>query len=272
MPKIRGIKPELWTDENFVELSAFARLLWIGLWNHACDNGHLQDKSKQIKMRILPTDEVNCADLLREIEGQRLITRADGWITIPNLSYHQKPHKRWYVVCEKPGCEHPEGTSYGFDNSNPTPKSTVEQPLSNREQPLNNGGSTADGDVDGDVDGELMVTSASVASAPSQKKAAKRAVRRPDEFRPTQAHIKLASERGINLHDEWPKFCDWCDANGKTYKDWPAGLRTWIRNARPARQSSDQPSNVQQHLALARRLADDEQGQTIPFPQIGGTR
>jgi hypothetical protein len=108
MPKIRGFKPDLWTDEDFVELSAFARLLWLGMWNFACDNGHLQDKSKQIKMRVLPTDDVNCADLLREIEAQRLIERADGWITIPNLSHHQKPHKRWYVTCEKPGCALPD--------------------------------------------------------------------------------------------------------------------------------------------------------------------
>jgi len=148
MPKIRGIKPDLWTDENFVELSAYARLLWIGLWNFACDNGHLQDKSKQIKMRILPTDEVNCAELLREIEGQRLIERTDGWITIPKLSHHQKPHKRWFIVCEKPGCEFPEGMTYGYSKR----ESTVEQPLNNREQPLDNGCSTADVDGDGDVD------------------------------------------------------------------------------------------------------------------------
>ena len=163
MPKIRGVKPELWTDENFVELSPFARLLWIGLWNHACDNGHLQDKSKQIKMRVLPTDDVNAAELLREIEGQGLIERAEGWITIPNLSHHQKPHKRWFVVCEKPGCEHPEGTSYGFDKpkkANPEPESTVEQPLLNDETASHNGGSTADGDVDCEVDGDgdLKVT------------------------------------------------------------------------------------------------------------------
>ena len=161
MPKIRGVKPELWTDESFVELSPYARLLWIGLWNHACDNGHLQDKSKQIKMRVLPTDDVNCADLLREIEDQGLIERADGWITIPNLSHHQKPHKRWYVVCDKPGCERPEGTTYGFEKpkkANPERKSTVDQPLSNGgspvAQPVTNGGSTADVDVDVDVDGD----------------------------------------------------------------------------------------------------------------------
>ena len=73
MAKIRGFKPDLWTDEDFVELSPFARLLWLGLWNYSCDNGHVADKPKQIKMRVLPTDDVNCAELLREIEAQGLI-------------------------------------------------------------------------------------------------------------------------------------------------------------------------------------------------------
>lgn len=143
MPKIRGVKPELWTDENFVELSAYARLLWIGLWNHACDNGHLQDKSKQIKMRILPTDDVNCANLLREIEDAGLIERADGWITIPNLSFHQKPHKRWWMTCDKPGCVLPEGASHAPSNRG----ATVAKPVRHRV-------ATADVDCEVDVDGE----------------------------------------------------------------------------------------------------------------------
>jgi len=272
MPKIRGFKPDLWTDENFVELSPLARLLWLGMWNFACDNGHLQDKSKQIKMRVLPTDDANCAELLREIEDQGLIERADGWITIPNLTHHQKPHKRWYVTCDKEGCVLPEGASYGF----PKRGSTVEQPLNNESTTVNNGGSTADGDVegevDGDGDGELKVTTtSSAASAASQKKKATRATRRPEDFRPSQAHIDLANEQGIDLRAEWAKFCDWCDANGKTYKDWPAALRNWIRNARPSQRPNDQPSNVQQHLDLARRLAAEEDGQATIY-QIGGGR
>lgn len=143
MPKIRGVKPELWTDENFVELSPYARLLWIGLWNYACDNGHVQDKSKQIKMRILPTDDVNCAELLREIEDQNLIERAGGWITIPNLSHHQKPHKRWWTTCDMPGCVLPEGTSHAPANRG----TTVAPPKRNRV-------ATADVDSDGDGDSE----------------------------------------------------------------------------------------------------------------------
>jgi hypothetical protein len=152
MPKIRGVKPDLWTDENFVELSPYARLLWIGLWNHACDNGHLQDKSKQIKMRILPTDDVNCVDLLREIAGQRLIEQADGWITIPNLSHHQKPHKRWWTTCDKPGCVLPEGTSHAPDNRS----NTVAPPKATRS-------TTADGDCEGDGELKVRVTSSAVA-------------------------------------------------------------------------------------------------------------
>jgi hypothetical protein len=63
MPKIRGVKPDYWTDEDIVDLSIPARLLFIGLWNYACDNGHLQDKPKQIKMRIFPGDDVNATEL-----------------------------------------------------------------------------------------------------------------------------------------------------------------------------------------------------------------
>ncbi|RYE40895.1 MAG: hypothetical protein EOP24_39005 [Hyphomicrobiales bacterium] len=144
MPKIRGIKPELWTDENFVELSPLARLLWIGLWNFACDNGHVQNKPKQIKMRILPTDAVDCDALLDEIEGQRLIERTASWITIPNLSHHQKPHRRWWSVCEKKGCVLPDGATSAPSNRG----TTVAPPKANR-------GATADGDGDGD--GELKV-------------------------------------------------------------------------------------------------------------------
>ena len=39
MARIRTVKPDIWTDEKFVELSPLARLLFIGLWNFADDEG-----------------------------------------------------------------------------------------------------------------------------------------------------------------------------------------------------------------------------------------
>lgn len=180
MPKIRGVKPDLWTDENFVELSPYARLLWIGLWNFACDNGHLQDKSKQIKMRILPTDDVNCADLLREIEGQDLIERSGGWITIPNLSHHQKPHKRWWATCDMPGCVLPEGASHAPANRG----TTVAPPKRNRV-------ATADGDCDGESDGDGDTALASSPPEPS-----------------TQLAIVKDDTNAGTLVGEWIEHCE----------------------------------------------------------------
>ena len=78
MAKIRGIKPETWTDEDLVSVSAYARLLFIGLWNFACDNGHLDDKPRQIKMRILPADPCDVDELLGELTDLGLVERRDG--------------------------------------------------------------------------------------------------------------------------------------------------------------------------------------------------
>jgi len=251
--KIRGIKPETWTDETFVELSPYARLLWIGLWNFACDNGHLQDKSKQIKMRVLPTDDVNCAELLREIEGMGLIERSDGWITIPNLTSHQKPHKRWYVVCDKPGCEHPDGTSYGFEKpkkADPERGSTVEQPLVNDETASHNGGSTADVDVDGDV--ELKVSG----KKPTSRK--RPATRLPDDWEPTEKHWERTRD-GIDVAREVQAFRLHAEANDRRQANWNAAFSQWLLNARPT------PGNVH------RLPQHDEQGRTVLPPLPGRT-
>lgn len=108
------------------------------------------------------------------------------------------------------------------------------------------------------------IEDADASSSADAAKKAPRATRRPDDFRPSQAHIDLATERGVDLRHEWAKFCDWCDANGKTYKDWPAALRNWVRNAKPTQQAPGQPTRVQSHLALAAQLAQET------LPQIGG--
>lgn len=103
------------------------------------------------------------------------------------------------------------------------------------------------------------------ASAPpaKPKPPPRRATQRPADFRPNQGHVDLAAELGIDLRTEWAQFCDHHDAKGTTFKDWPAALRTWIRNAakyrRPAPRSvGGQPSNAERHLALINQLAANE--------------
>lgn len=220
MPKIRGFKPDLWTDEDFVELSPFARLLWMGMWNYACDNGHLADKSKQIKMRVLPTDDVNCAELLRELEQNRRIARSDGIITIPNFAKHQKPDKRYFQTCDAPGCGRPDE-----DSQRETRSAPHESPTSPpRAHTVGSMGPHVDGEVkgsDGDGDRASKVRTSS----------AKRATRLPDDFTPTEQHVALANQLGVDLRREWPKFRDYWQGEGKPKADWNATLRTWIRKA-----------------------------------------
>lgn len=165
MAKIRGIKPEFWTDEDIVELSIAARLLFIGMWNLACDNGHIDDKPKQIKMRVMPADDVNVAELLDELVENGRIVRGGGTITILRFAEHQRPHKRWWTCCDAPGCARPSDDTTG-DDTNPTPPRNRRAPGDQQE---GIGRPTADVDGEGegdcDVDGELKNAAAAAPRA-----------------------------------------------------------------------------------------------------------
>lgn len=98
MARIRSVKPEFWTDEKVVELSPFARLLFIGLWNFADDDGRMVHSPKRIKMQVLPADDVDCSELLGEIRRASLISVyvVDGveYLQINGFAKHQKIDKR----------------------------------------------------------------------------------------------------------------------------------------------------------------------------------
>lgn len=98
MARIRTIKPDFWTDEKVVELSAFARLLFIGLWNFADDEGRMECSPKRIKMQILPADSAEVPRLLDELRRFDLIDiyAVDGveYLQIQGFAKHQKIDKR----------------------------------------------------------------------------------------------------------------------------------------------------------------------------------
>jgi len=73
MARIRTIKPDFWTDEKLTECSISARLLFIGTWNFADDNGNLDRSAKQIKARVFPLEQLDCEPLLQELIAQQLL-------------------------------------------------------------------------------------------------------------------------------------------------------------------------------------------------------
>jgi hypothetical protein len=98
MARIRSIKPEFWTDEKVVGLSPLARLVFIGLWNFADDEGRADYSPMRLKMQILPADDAEMSLLLEEIRGAGLIVvysvENKEYLEICGFAKHQKIDKR----------------------------------------------------------------------------------------------------------------------------------------------------------------------------------
>lgn len=83
-------------NEDIVELSIEARLLFIGMWTLADREGRLENRPKKIKMSLFPADEINVSELLLDISKYGFIElyNVDGIdiIQIVNFVKHQTPH------------------------------------------------------------------------------------------------------------------------------------------------------------------------------------
>lgn len=95
MARIRTIKPEFFTSEDIVQLSPFARLLYIALWCEADRDGRMLWKPRTFKMRYLPADDIDIAALCDEIVNAGLVVLyGDGLAYIPKFSLHQHINPR----------------------------------------------------------------------------------------------------------------------------------------------------------------------------------
>lgn len=64
MSRIRSIKPEFWSNEQVMNCSTNARLLFIGLWNFVDDSGRHSLAYKQLKALVFPGDDFS-SDFIR---------------------------------------------------------------------------------------------------------------------------------------------------------------------------------------------------------------
>jgi hypothetical protein len=243
MPKIRALHPDFFTDEAIVELSPLARLLYQGMWVHACDNGHLRDKPKQLKLRILPADDCDIESLVAEIEAVGCITRTDGWIVIPNLRARQKVDKRYFLTCDFPGCKDDRPALTTRREAPPEPEECPPDPQGSHAVTTTgprrgHDGATespsTDGDGDGDGDGDIYDTaSLTLSAAPSKRR---RGTRLPEYWRPTPDLTAWAATEfpWLPLADETDRFCDYWHAKpgaGGVKLDWGKTWKNWIRTA-----------------------------------------
>lgn len=81
MSRIRTIKPDLWTSEEFVSLTPMARILYIGMWNFCDDAGIYPASAKTLKMQVLPGDLVAFDQVqayVQEMLDQRMLLEFEG--------------------------------------------------------------------------------------------------------------------------------------------------------------------------------------------------
>jgi hypothetical protein len=99
MARIRTVKPELWTDPEFIDCSLSARLMFIASWNFATDFGVLPDKPRQLKMQCLPADPEDAELLIEELVSHDFLVRrvapnGDKVLVIRTFSKNQKINRR----------------------------------------------------------------------------------------------------------------------------------------------------------------------------------
>lgn len=112
-------------------------------------------------------------------------------------------------------------------------------------------------------------------------KTRKRAVPLPADWKPNPTHARIALERGIDLEAQAEKFRDYARAHGKTYRDWDAGFRNWLRspyvkpeNASPRYRNQEEQIERMFQVAAASDLADQAASDsaeifTLPAPTGG---
>lgn len=90
MARIRTIKPEFWEDERIAELGFCARLLFIGSWNLADDEGLLRWTPDYIGASLFMYDGMDAtrvADLMAEVVATGLVHPYTGGRTNQRLAY-----------------------------------------------------------------------------------------------------------------------------------------------------------------------------------------
>jgi hypothetical protein len=96
MARARNIKPGFFANADLAECSMPARLLFIGLWTVADRAGRLEDRPKQIKYNLFPTDDIDVDAELSSLADHGFIIRyqhgESRFIQVVNFTKHQTPH------------------------------------------------------------------------------------------------------------------------------------------------------------------------------------
>lgn len=113
MPR-RMITPEIWFNEKVSSLPHTGRLLFIGIFSNADDDGRLKASAKFLKAHIFPYDDDISSELIKELRDRcaqlgliRLYTNGNQeLLDIPGWREHQQIRKDRYTPSKLPNFEY----------------------------------------------------------------------------------------------------------------------------------------------------------------------
>ena len=103
MARKRDISPGIWTSEQFMRLTHSARLLFIGMFSTADDEGRLRASPTKLKATIFPSDKMSLkrVETLRaEVVAEKLALlytdgEGDPLLWLPSWNTYQKVNRRY---------------------------------------------------------------------------------------------------------------------------------------------------------------------------------
>lgn len=129
MARIRCIKPEFWSDEKLAECSFAARLLFIGTWNFADDEGRMEYSPKRLKMQVFPGDNIDVAPLVEELKSHGLVIvyriESRDFLCIPKFKKHQRIDKPTASKIPAPDQDYSLTISRAFQESSANDRGTL---------------------------------------------------------------------------------------------------------------------------------------------------
>jgi len=259
MARIRSVHPGLFTDEGFMGLSAMSRVLLVGLWVEADDQGVFEWKPLTLKARLLPADVVDMAAMLSELVAARFIQP----FTEGGKAYGAVRNFRKYQRPKKPNAVYPLPqewrTFVGLSGDGSVPV-THQEPTSGENPPqMEDGGGRVEDEREESVeaaasDGTAIETRTIVINEERRK-----AARLPDDWVLPAEWVGWAQTRRpeVDPYLEGEKFANfWQAKSGRDAAklDWKATWRNWILNAK-ASGNAQRPNDPVSFTEIAARVA-----------------
>ncbi len=261
--RIRSIKPEFWSSEDIAALSFFDRLVFIGLWSMADDEGRLSGDVRLIRSQLFPLDDhitedsvsthggltedsVSIHDTLMHLSNGGQITLYEGgngrtYIQVNNFTEHQRINRP--TASKYPAPTRENAITHGglsedsvSTHGGLSEDSVLEQGTGNREQGTGSRG-VQGGDDSDEPHLPNVVADAPTTPAEAKPKRKVTGTRLPDGWFPsrTDANLRTERESGLNdreLQDALDNFRDyWAAQPGQRGRkaDWDATWRNWVR-------------------------------------------